>query len=184
MLRNAFIAMALCAGASPVAQDWAAADRATRRLPPSLFTELPQAIRLELVRRGCTIPQPFAATEPQNVIEGPFTSADRVDWAVLCSRRGVSSILVFRGGATAAPDEFGAAPDSTYLETIDDRGTIGYTRALAVATPEYIRRHDVADGGPQPPPLDHEGIDDQFLEKASVVWYWYRGRWLELQGAD
>jgi hypothetical protein len=39
-------------------------------------------------------------------------------------------------------------------------------------------------GGPKPPPLDHEGISDIFIGKASVVWYWYRDRWLKLQGAD
>ena len=31
---------------------------------------------------------------------------------------------------------------------------------------------------------DHDGIDDAFLEKASVTWYWDNGRWMQLQGAD
>ena len=39
-------------------------------------------------------------------------------------------------------------------------------------------------GGPKPPPLDHDGINDMFVGKASVVWYRYQGRWLQLTGAD
>lgn len=35
-----------------------------------------------------------------------------------------------------------------------------------------------------PPPPDHDGIKDIFVEKASVVLYWHGGRWVKLQGAD
>lgn len=44
--------------------------------------------------------------------------------------------------------------------------------------------HYRAYGGPEPPPIDHQGIDDAFLEKASTTWYYDGGRWLQLQGAD
>ena len=50
--------------------------------------------------------------------------------------------------------------------------------------PKYIQDHYVRYGGPKPPQLDHDGIDDGFDGKASVVRYWYGGRWLQLQGAD
>jgi hypothetical protein len=36
----------------------------------------------------------------------------------------------------------------------------------------------------KPPRIDHKGIDDAFVGKASEVHYYYRGKWLELQGAD
>jgi hypothetical protein len=49
---------------------------------------------------------------------------------------------------------------------------------------KFILRHYRAYGGPKPPPIDHNGIDDAFLEKASVTWYRYNGKWIELQGAD
>jgi hypothetical protein len=45
-------------------------------------------------------------------------------------------------------------------------------------------RHYRGYGGPQPPPIDHHGIDDAFLEKASITWYFNNGKWLRLQGAD
>ncbi|MEO8658007.1 MAG: hypothetical protein ABI693_06030 [Bryobacteraceae bacterium] len=38
-------------------------------------------------------------------------------------------------------------------------------------------------GGPKPPPIDHQGIESGG-DKASVVLYHYRGKWLTLQGAD
>ena len=91
---------------------------------------------------------------------------------------------MFPGGAASAAVEIATGPDSTYLQTIDGNGTVGYSRAIDVADAKYIREHYVAYGGPKPPPFDHEGINDIFIEKASVVWYWYRGRWLKLQGAD
>ena len=37
-------------------------------------------------------------------------------------------------------------------------------------------RHYDAYGGPKPPPIDHQGIDDAFVEKASVVHYFHRGK--------
>jgi hypothetical protein len=30
----------------------------------------------------------------------------------------------------------------------------------------------------------HAGINDVFVGKASVVWYWHQGKWLELTGAN
>jgi hypothetical protein len=44
--------------------------------------------------------------------------------------------------------------------------------------------HYRAYGGPKPPPIDHQGIDDAFLEKASVTFYFHKGNWLQLTGAD
>jgi len=45
-------------------------------------------------------------------------------------------------------------------------------------------RHYRAYGGPEPPPIEHQGIDDAFLGKASITWYFHKGKWLRLQGAD
>ena len=164
------------------AQDWAKADLATTRMPPSAFPELPDPIQEDLTRRGCTIPQPFTGTH-QNVIRGRFTSAKQTGWAVLCSIKRRSSILVFRIGSTTAVAELAADQDSDSLQVIGD-GAIGYSRALGVADADFIRVHYQRYGGPKPPPVDHDGINDLFIEKGSVVRYWYRGRWLELTGSN
>lgn len=164
-------------------QDWDAADRATMRLAPSVFVSLPAVVRTELERRGCTIPQPFNATRPENVIQGRFTSPTRTDWAVLCSRSRTSSILVFRGGSAAAVVDIASEPDVNSLQGTGS-GAIGYSRALGVADAKYIRDHYDRYGGSKPPPLDHDGINDIFIGKGSLVWYWDGGRWLKLTGAD
>jgi len=36
----------------------------------------------------------------------------------------------------------------------------------------------------KPPPIDHQGISDAMVGKASEVLYFYRGKWLRLSGDD
>jgi hypothetical protein len=164
-------------------EPWTQADLSTIRLDPERFTDLPRRLRRELTRRGCTIPQTFTAGAPHNVISGRFRNADQVDWAVLCSRRRTSSILVFWAGSPHAAEELSLRSDASYLQWTGPAG-IGYSRAIGVASPAFIRRMHAAFGGPEPPRLDHDGIDDAFIEKASIVLYWHRGKWLRLTGMD
>jgi hypothetical protein len=187
-MRLNFLAVAtlvMTAGAPqlPSPEAWAEADRATRRLDPSEFTELPRTIRTELHRRGCLIPQPFGNGHRQNVIRGSFTQAGQVDWAILCSQRLSSTILIFRNGDSDVPAEFARRPDAGFLQVVQPN-RIGFSRALGVASVEYIREHHARYGGPEPPALTHAGINDMFVEKASVVWYWHQGKWLQLTGAN
>jgi hypothetical protein len=164
-------------------QVWDAVDRATMRLPPAAFSNLPAHLRADLERRGCTVPQWYAARTPVNVIQGRFSSQDQMDWAVLCSRARVSSILIFRGGSASAVREIAPRPDRDFLQHMGGM-SIGFSRGLSVATPKTIQYFHKNLGGQRPPPLDHDGISDAFIEKASVVWYWHQNRWLSLQGAD
>lgn len=177
-----------------IEREFERADEDTVRLAPDAFDNLPVEIQNELTARGCTIPQTFYARYPQdskgvvqdNVIQGSFTQADQTDIAVLCSRKRASSILVFRGGAAAEVDELASEPDVHYLQGIVN-GEIGFSRALGAASPEYIRScYEAleAHGVPEPPPLDHEGIEDHFVGKASTIWFWEGGKWLRLAGAD
>ena len=174
-------AMAASQLSSP--QAWVQADRATLRIDPAEFTELPQSVQTDLRRRGCSVPQPFTNGRRQNVIRGSFTQAGKVDWAVLCSRELASTILVFRNGGRAVVDELARRPDADFLQVVEPN-RIGFSRAIAVASAEYIREHHARYGGPEPPTLTHVGINDVFVGKASVVWYWHQGKWLQLTGAD
>jgi len=169
---------------SPQAADWSRADLDTVRLSPGKFAGLPSIIRTELDRRGCTIPQPFTARpdRPQNAIRGRFISRTSTDWAVLCSRQRRSAILVFRDEGVTTIDELAAEDDAGRLQ-VTDPGKIGYSRGIGVADPNNIRRHNLRPATPLPT-LDHDGIDDAFIEKASVIWYWASNRWLQLAGAD
>ena len=155
-----------------------------RRLPPKTFRQLPAAVVESLEARKCLIPQIWHSKTPHNVIRGPFTGAKRNEWAVLCSRRGTSSIPVFRADSGKLLAEIAPAKDETFQQDVDGRGTLGYSRAISAVGKDYILECYKAYGGPEPPPITHQGINDAFVEKASVVRYLYRGKWLELQGAD
>jgi hypothetical protein len=175
--------LAVLSGVVP--QDWDRADAETVRLTPAAVPNMTAAVQRELGRRGCGIPQSFSTKTPHNVIRGRFTSSSRQDVAVLCSRDRISSILVFRGGSPRSVEELATGPDRNYLQVIGADGVVGYSRVLGVADAKYIREHHEQYGGPKPPPrLDHDGINDIFVEKGSIVWYWFGGRWLKLTGAD
>ena len=62
--------------------------------------------------------------------------------------------------------------------------SFGYSRVIGPVDEAYIRYYYEAFGGPEPPPIDHLGIDEAFEGKASWVHYWYEGSWVTLQGAD
>lgn len=170
----------------PPPEAWEAAERAIVRLKPAAFKDLPANVRADLERRQCTIPQPDFELEelpPYNVVRGRFTSAKAIDIAVLCSKNGVSTILVFRGGATTNVAELAPSEDKGFLQG-GGGDRINFSRAIGVATPKSIRAYHEAFGMGQLPRLDHDGIDDAFVGKWSVIRYWTGGKWLELQGAD
>ncbi|MCZ6760793.1 MAG: hypothetical protein O7D29_10570, partial [Gemmatimonadetes bacterium] len=79
--------------------------------------------------------------------------------------------------------ELASRPDRGYLQSIGN-GQIGFSRQLSTDGRELMLAHYRAYGGPKPPPIDHQGIDDSFLEKASIVLYFHEGKWLQLTGAD
>jgi len=152
-------------------------------LSPSAFRELPRGIAVDLKLRGCLIPQDGTSGKPNNVIHGVFARPGQTDWAVLCSIRGVSSILVYWRGETHAPASLASEADERYIHP-NYQGRPSFLRAIQPVGQDFILEHYRAYGGPKPPAIDHQGIDDAFLEKASITWYFDRGRWLKLTGAD
>jgi hypothetical protein len=191
-MRAALIGLVLTAGlavrsVSQVPEDlqkkFDAAERQIVRLPPTDFKELPNSLARELERRGCTIPQEASSEVRNNVIRGQFEAPGQTDWAVLCSVHGFSSILVFWNGSERHPAELARAEDRTFLQGMAGE-KIGFSRAISAVDKEFILRHYEAYGGPAPPPIDHQGIDDAFVGKASVTHYYYKGQWSQLTGAD
>lgn len=167
------------------AQDkWRIADEKTLRLKPSAFSNLPKNVVSYLEKRGCTVPQISGETKPHNVIRGEFAKSGQFDWAVLCSRSRVSAILIFWNGSTKSVAAIARADDRSFLQIGSENGMAVFSRLIEVVDKDYILEHYRAYDGQKPPPIRHQGINDAFVEKASVVRYFYRGRWLELQGAD
>jgi hypothetical protein len=177
------VALALLAVPLRAQSEWDRADRDIRRLIPASFRELPAKIRQDLEARGCTIPQTWEETQPHNVVRARLADPGQVDWAVLCSRHGKSQILVYWGGKRQCPTLGEATPDRGWLQGIgDDR--IGFSRRISSVDRAVIRKHHRSHGGPKPPPIRHQGLNDAYLEKGSVVHYCYRGKWIALSGAD
>lgn len=164
-------------------QQWATADQQVRRLSPADFPQLPAPIRTELERRGCTVPQVPMVDGPHNVIQGEFAKPGQTDWAVLCSIGRVSSILVFWNGSAVNPAEIAKRKDVDRLQGWGGEKIV-YSWKIAPIGRKQIMDYYNGFGGEKPPPMDHQGVDDQFCGKASVVLYFYHGKWLHLTGAD
>lgn len=160
-----------------------AADPITR-LSPSRFQLLPAPVKKDLARRGCTIPQSPEPKTIHNVIRGHFANPTQTDFAVLCSINGQSSILVYWAGNTLQPvARLATSGDEGYLQSLGP-GPMSFSRVLSPTNRNAILTYYREFKGPKPPPIDHQGIDDAFRGKASVIHYFYKGRWYQLAGAD
>jgi len=167
------------------AQDrWTKANADIVRLSPRLFPKLPKGVVPKLLSMRCTIPQAKEISTRHNVIKGHFKRPKQTDWAVLCSRHRVSAVVIFWGGSANSISQIARASDEGFLQTIDGDGTIGFSRRIATVNRGYILEHYRNYHGPKPPPIDHQGIDDAYLEKASTIHYHFRRKWRELRGAD
>ena len=124
------------------------AERRIVRLSPTAFPELPRNVVRELQRRGCTIPQNFS-NQPNNVIKGEFSKPGQTDWAVLCSLKGISTILVFWNGSETNPAEIAPLEDRIFLQGISP-DKIAYSRGIMPVGKDFIMRHFDAYGGPKP----------------------------------
>jgi hypothetical protein len=155
-----------------------------RHLPVSSFPQLPAAVRDELNRRGCLIPQTYEAHAPENVIEASLERPGSRDWAVLCSEHGTVSLLVFfgEGASTTRPaGELGArvlatAPETERLAAHGAAGVLGFDWGIDPATPEQVHE---AQAGMQPPPprLDHDALADSVIEQSTVYHYYAGNAW-------
>ena len=104
-------------------------------IQPNALEGVPEEVRGELIRDGCLIPT--LQWGRQNVVRGRFASPDQEDWAVLCSRDGVSEIRVFWGGPARCPQPIAPSPDRQWLQ---DRGdsTAVLGRTVGRYTPREV----------------------------------------------
>jgi hypothetical protein len=161
---------------------WAIADSLTIRLAPSSFPSLPKNIAHYLEINGYTIPQCYCDTIPHNVIHGYFAYYGQKDWAVLASKNQVSTIFVFWSGSEKYPTKLHTASDIGYLQGIGNE-KIGYSRVISTVGKDFILQHFEWYGGTKPPQINHEGINDAFIEKDSEIHY-YCDKWIILTGSD
>jgi hypothetical protein len=186
-LQWSIIGLALIAGAAlhlePASSRTAPGKMAFKSLPVRAFPQLPAPVADHLRRRGCVIPQSPVVEGPHNVIKGAFFGPRRADWAVTCSHNGTSAILVFRQGE-ARPGAELSKFDERQLGPANAEGVVEYPYKISAVGRREILYYQQAFGGPLPKRIDHQGIDDYYDGKASVIHYFDNGRWLELTGMD
>ncbi len=154
------------------------------RLSPTAFPELPANLVQDLQRRQCTIPQAYVK-KYKNVTKGEFARPGQIDWVVLCSVKGVSTILVFWNGSEKDPAALAPMQDNGYVQGLGGAGQWGYSRGIEpMGMADIVRYHDPDHLGDPLPPIDHQGINDQYLDKAFLVWYYYDGQWLKVAAGD
>ncbi|MDA8242464.1 MAG: hypothetical protein M0Z67_19100 [Nitrospiraceae bacterium] len=159
-----------------------------RYLQPSAFPRLPKDIRRSLESRGCAIPQVYDESLPHNVIRGEFIKKGQKDWAVLCSTEKISTILIFEGSTTRKVTELASCPNDVYLQNVGDE-QYGFSREIMIGEKDQILQYnknfkEFMAEEQNLPPITHDGIEDVFVNKGSVVHYYYKGKWLELSGSD
>jgi hypothetical protein len=155
-----------------------------RRTAPAEFRGLPVTIRSDLERRGCFIPQPYNAHAASNVIHGAFTAAKVSEWAILCSVRDTSQILIYRFPASAGAsviDSLERAADIGWMQAIGN-GRWGYSRLLRTLALRQIRAwkrhvdgHTTSLSIDTPSSIDHDAIEQVFLAKSGEVFYYAGG---------
>jgi hypothetical protein len=168
----------------PAALQWDQADADVPRLSPDSFPRLPNAVRAELNRRDCVVPQTYGDTARHNVVTGAFTSHGAVEWAVLCSVKRESRILVLDAATGAVVDSLEKVADKQWLQTIGD-GKIGFSRFIGVLPMSVMKdRTTDDDDKPIPQPIDHDAINESFLEKAGSAHYRAGGLWYRIMTSD
>jgi hypothetical protein len=147
-----------------------------RHLPVSSFPELPAAIQELLNRRGCLIPQTYAAHHPENVVHASLERAGSSDWAVLCSAGGTVSLLIFFTDVPAQPILLASTPETERLQVHDTTGVLGFNWGIDPASPAQIR--EAQTGMEHRPGLaDHDALADSVVERRTVYHFYAKRAW-------
>lgn len=144
-----------------------------RLLPPASFPALPSPVAGVLNSHRCLIPQTYEAHQPENVIRGSFEKQGSDDWALLCSVDGATTLYVFFQSRLGEPIVLRRQRDSQWLgaETV---GAYGSAWGIAVRHPSQFPRIKAAHG------IDHDGIDDSYVEKSTSIHYFQNGNWISI----
>lgn len=153
-----------------------------RHLPVSSFPDLPEKVADQLNRRGCLIPQSYAAHHPENVVNGSLERNGSSDWAVLCSAQGTVSLMVFFGGAPSAPVILTTSPETRRLQRHDTTGELGFNWAIDGTSPEALQQ--VRNLDPRPPAIDHDALADSIVDRRTVYRFYSEHAWAVLKGSE
>jgi hypothetical protein len=159
-------------------------------IPASTLPGVPTGVRQDLERRRCAVPQADSSEtvlRPNNFVTGSFHEIGKGgEWAVLCSIQDTSRILIYRNGSDIEPDSLGKQPDAQFVQQIAPKHFV-FSRLIKVAPVSRLvelQTYATPVRGIQAGLIEHDGIEDIFLEKGSVAHYFHKVRWLVFQGSD
>ncbi|MDH5632104.1 MAG: hypothetical protein OEZ10_03835 [Gammaproteobacteria bacterium] len=134
-------------------------------LEPKNVPGLTSDIAAKLEEKNCLVPK--WRFEFGGVTKGEFAISGQTDIAVICTKNGMSEIIIFWGGPAKCPSNIKST--GQFISTVGKK---------------YILDHYGYYGGNKPPKITHQAINDHYVEKSSVVKYCNNGNWVNLVGAD
>jgi len=152
------------------------------RLPVSSFPDLPEKVADQLNRRGCLIPQTYAAHHPENVVQANFERKGSSDWAVLCSAQGTVSLMVFFASAPGTPILLSSAPETRRLQRHDASGELGFNWAIDPVSPEAL--YQVRNLDPRPAAIDHDALADSMVDRRTVYRFHSQQGWTVMTSSE
>jgi hypothetical protein len=152
-----------------------------RMLPLASFPALPAEVAAQLEQRKCMIPQTYEARSPENVVHASLERKGSSDWAVLCSVNGATTLYVFFQSLPGAPVALRHQRNTEWLGS-EVLGAYGSAWGIARRTPSQMRQ---ARGfGPGRVEVEHDGIEDAFIERSSTTHYFQDGSWITLENSN
>ncbi|HJP86216.1 MAG TPA: hypothetical protein VJ852_09515 [Gemmatimonadaceae bacterium] len=158
-------------------------------LPIDSFPDLPSSVRTTLVQRQCQIPVP--GRHPSNVIKGAFTAKGATEWAVLCSVNDTSQILILNATSGAVLDSLNKSANAGWIQSYVTPKWL-FSRVIALV-PVHVLNVVPPDSADEdvlnysawfPKPIDHDAIDQYFIDKAGETYYFAQGRWFSTISSD
>jgi hypothetical protein len=147
-----------------------------RHLPLSSYPELPPAVVEQLARRECLIPQTYEAHRPENVVHASLERRNSSDWSVLCSSRGIVSLLVFFESALDRPMTLATAAEIQRVQAHYGNPVLGFDWGIDPASPDRV--HEAQMGlNPRPRPLEHDALADSVVDRSTLYHYYEHGKW-------
>jgi hypothetical protein len=152
-----------------------------RLLPLTSFPALPSTVAEQLEQRKCRVPQTYEAHAPENVVHASLERKGSSDWAVLCSVNGATTLYVFFQSQPGSPIVLRQQRDTEWLGS-EVLGAYGSAWGISRRSPSQVRQG--RESGSKRMEVDHDGIEDAFIEKSSTTHYFENGSWLTLENSN
>lgn len=146
---------------------------------PTEVRGLPKNIVEYLEKTNCLIPKSVNSDQSIGGFRGSFSRKEQTDWVTLCSRNGVSSILIFWKGSIASVSEIAKKRDADFIRR-NSTGELEYFRRIGLDGVNDMIDYN-KELFEENPIIDHVGIDETTADGLKIVYYLHNDRWLILK---